>query len=135
MENCTVSKFYGDIWFPLRSTIYQFSNIIGVELVPNYPPWPICLLPLHIAAGIGDAHLWRKLSEKCDDKNPRNELGSTPLHFAALKGHLNVCKTIVENSGQTDSGAQNSKDNEDMTPLRPVTRSENPGGLVVLWWA
>ena len=58
-----VSKFYGDIWFPLHSTIYQFSEIIGVEFVPNYPDWPICLLPLHIASGIGDAHLWKKLSE------------------------------------------------------------------------
>ena len=112
-----VSKFYGDIWFPLRCTIYQLCNIIGVELVPNYPDWPICLSPLHIAAGTGDAQLWKKLSEKCDEKNPKNKLGSTPLHFAALKGHLNVCKTIVEYSGQADSGAQNSKDRDDRTPL------------------
>ena len=108
-----VSKFYGEIWFPLRCTIYQLCNMIGAELVPNYPDWPICLSPLHIAAGIGDAQLWKKLSEKWEDKNPKNNLGSTPLHFAALKGHLNVCKTIVEYS----AGAQNSKDNDDMTPL------------------
>ena len=112
-----VSKFYEDIWFPLRFTIFKFCHMIGAELVPDYPTWPICLSPLHIAAAIGDAHLWKNLSEKCDEKNPKNELDSTPLHFAALEGHLNVCKTIVEYSGQADSGAQNSKDCDDRTPL------------------
>ena len=93
-----VSKFYEDIWFPLRCIIFMFCGMIGVELVPDYPTWPICLSPLHIAAGIGDTQLWKKISEKCDDKNPKNELGSTPLHFAAQKSHLEVCRLFLDNN-------------------------------------
>ena len=32
---------------------------------------------------------------KQDNKNPRNEWNETPLHFAARKGHLIICKYIV----------------------------------------
>ena len=31
-----------------------------------------------------------------EQKNPRDHKGETPLHLAAKKGHLDVCKLIVE---------------------------------------
>ena len=32
-----------------------------------------------------------------EDKNPRNHfVGTTPLHLAARRGHLEVCKLIIE---------------------------------------
>ena len=30
------------------------------------------------------------------DKNPRDEIGWTPLHAAATKGHLDICQLIAE---------------------------------------
>ena len=34
-------------------------------------------------------------SDKVVDKNPANTTGITPLHLAASKGHLDVCKFII----------------------------------------
>ena len=31
------------------------------------------------------------------DKNPANKFGETPLHFAAMDGHLDVCRLIIDN--------------------------------------
>ena len=33
---------------------------------------------------------------KIVNKNPRDKCGMTPLHMAAQKGHLEVCKMIME---------------------------------------
>ena len=32
-----------------------------------------------------------------DEKNPKSDIGNTPLHYAALNGHLNICKLITAN--------------------------------------
>ena len=34
---------------------------------------------------------------KLDEKNPKNNLGFTPLHFAAQNGHLELCKIVFKN--------------------------------------
>ena len=35
--------------------------------------------------------------ESCKHKNPGNLDGNTPLHMAALNGHLDICEAILEN--------------------------------------
>ena len=37
------------------------------------------------------------LVDRIDNKNPRNNSGTTPLHEAAEKGHIDVVKYIVAN--------------------------------------
>ena len=50
---------------------------------------------LHLAAETGQIEMYKDLSEKYDDKNPKDEEKSTPLHLAASNGHLVICKLIV----------------------------------------
>ena len=44
--------------------------------------------PLHISVECGNLNLTQDIIAKLDDKNPKNDLGFTPLHFAAQNGHL-----------------------------------------------
>ena len=30
------------------------------------------------------------------DKNPKNNFGNTPLHYAAADGHFEICKLLAE---------------------------------------
>ena len=45
-------------------------------------------------------------------KNPKNDVGETPLHMAAQEGHLEVFKSIVELVADKNPG-----DDDDETPL------------------
>ena len=58
--------------------------------------------------------------EKLEDKNPKNNTGKTPLHFAAQEGHLAVCQFIIEKVEE-----KNPKDNSGETPLRLATRNNH----------
>ena len=44
----------------------------------------------------------KQLVQKLEDKNPQDEKGVTPLHMAALTGHLQ----IVENSHEPRAGTE-----------------------------
>ena len=48
---------------------------------------------LHWAAQFGEAQLLHELMRTADDVNQRDEAGNTPLHLAALNGHL--CASTV----------------------------------------
>ena len=54
--------------------------------------------PVHFAAAVGHQLFFETLFNVLgnNDKNPRNNFGETPLHFAAMNGHLLVCKYIME---------------------------------------
>ena len=59
--------------------------------------------------------------------NPRDWLGSTPLHKAATGGHLAICEMIIDNL----------KNSEDVNGVTPLT-DKNPidfNGITPLHWA
>jgi len=69
--------------------------------------------PSHIAAYNGCVELYQYVSEKSGYKNhPSKENGLTPLHTAARKGHLEICKYIISNVR-----IKNPADNFGFTPL------------------
>ena len=41
--------------------------------------------PLHAAALSGNLGVFQYLFEDSPDKNPKNEIGSSPIHLAAMK--------------------------------------------------
>ena len=49
------------------------------------------------------------------DKNPRNDGGLTPLHLAAAKGYIKICKYILD--FVVDSNEFNPRSNNGNTPF------------------
>ena len=55
--------------------------------------------PLFIPADQGLLQLYKHISEKSGDRNPKGGLHTrTALHLAAQEGHLEVCKFIIEST-------------------------------------
>ena len=47
------------------------------------------------------------LKENFSERNPVDNLGETPLHLAAQKGHIEVCQLIIDNV-EVSTGCPNS---------------------------
>ena len=62
----------------------------------------------------------RAIMEKLENKNPGDNNGLTPLHFAAQDDHLDVCRAIME---KLDN--KNPMDNDGQTPLQYAVDSGN----------
>ena len=73
-----------------------------------------CILggTLHFAAGFGHLDMCKYIMENTEDKNPRCNIGLTPLHCAAQEGRLNVCTYIMANTED-----KNPRSNDGRTPL------------------
>ena len=56
------------------------------------------------------------------DKNPENENGDTPLHQAAKKGFLKICKLICQHA--KDKYPENIKNNLGQTPIEVACRNK-----------
>ena len=50
---------------------------------------------LHIMAERSILSLFQRIIGKIQDVNTRNDIGVTPLYFAAQEGHFEVCKIIL----------------------------------------
>ena len=63
-----------------------------------------------------------------EDKNPGTVEGFTPLHYAALNGHLEVCQFILSRVED-----KNPSDNDDRTPLHCaiIWERENAFNLLI----
>ena len=58
---------------------------------------------IHIAASVGDESVFQFIFQESSNKNLSNGYGSTSLHLAAMGGHYDICKMIIEgNKMNTD---------------------------------
>ena len=73
--------------------------------------------PLFIPADQGLLQLYKHISEKSSDRNPKDFQNRTALHLAAQEGHLEVCKFIIES---TDD--KNPRSDEGKTPFYLAVR-------------
>ena len=53
--------------------------------------------PLHFAARTGQIEVIEKILEKeANEKNPKDENGLTPFHWAAQNGNLDICQLFMK---------------------------------------
>ena len=96
-----------------RSVSSDWKDIVDVETDLWADP------DLYMSAALkGNVDLCKKIIDcpRTVDKNPARYLGATPLHWAAFRGHLNVCQLILENVQE-----KNPPNNAGETPLHMAT--------------
>ena len=63
----------------------------------DLPAWSLqCITPIHIAAGTGNLALLETLVAKVNKIQAKDDYRLTPLHYAAMHGHLETCRFIME---------------------------------------
>jgi ankyrin repeat protein len=61
------------------------------------------------------------------DVNPKEKRGSTPLHFAAENGHLDVCRILLKCNADVDS-----QKDDGSTPLHQASRRGEEGSTAIV---
>ena len=112
-------KNFNDSWIiVLKKTPVEFLRELAIAIdsykKQNFPLGPLRnLSPNHIAAKEGKYQLMQYIMTKIEDKNPRAKNGGqTPLHIAAERDDLDICRLIVLNANN-----KNPADNNGSTPL------------------
>lgn len=99
---------YGDLTFykKVSRQVFHSRNVTRIT-------------PIHLAGYYGsNPDVFRFLLENTNEKNPLDNFNRRPLHFAAMKGHMEICKLIFSNIGFNDSSeCPNCKDMEGRIPL------------------
>ena len=77
------------------------------------------ITPIHLAGYYGsNPDVFRFLLENTNEKHPVDNFNCRPLHFAAMKGHVEKCQLIFSDLGFDDSSeCPNCKDMCGRTPL------------------
>ena len=52
---------------------------------------------VHVAAANGNFLLFKYVSERIEEVNPKQSNGFTALHLAAQEGHLQICEYMISN--------------------------------------
>ena len=68
---------------------------------------------LHFAANEGHEHITQELINRNIDLECRSTIERTPLHIAAARGHVNICKLLIDQM-MVDRNCLDSSEN---TPL------------------
>lgn len=106
----------------LRLGVQEFYKAFEDKLHNNYGV--VCLnhglSPIHIAAGVSNINLLKKLQGKTTDKYPKNQEGWTPLHIAAGYGNLKTFKTIFEEVENKNPSADFGLLEKNCTPLHSI---------------
>ena len=73
------------------------ENYAPLPANQDLPTWSLhCITPIHIAAGTGNLALLETLVRKVRKIQARDDFRQTPLHYAAMHGHLETCRFIME---------------------------------------
>jgi ankyrin repeat protein len=65
------------------------------------------LPPLHIAAKVDDVVTIRRLAAEGADVNEQSATGARPLHAAAVSGHVDAARVLVEVGAELEASADN----------------------------
>ena len=68
---------------------------------------------LYSAAFVNQYEMYQYIISKVENMNPKDKNGRTPLHLAAMFGHLNICSLIIKNTSDKNPGDPD----EGKTPL------------------
>lgn len=87
--------------------------------MPNSDPWEVVLEreQLHFAAQEGDVARVAQLLKDGYQPNVFDDLGKTPLHYAAERSHLDVMRLLLASGADVDAHDEAAIGN---TPLREV---------------
>ena len=110
-ENLVFGEFWKKVLSKANTEISLQLSLAVEKFFAERDGWFHCgLTSLHIAASFGNFQIVEYIENisvkyskrnlgnimKHDNKNPKNSWIDTPLHFAASKGHLKICKYIVD---------------------------------------
>ena len=70
------------------------------------------------AARYGHVDFCKIIINGLTDKNPKDQKGTTPLHWAAANGHGKICEMILD-----EIVDKNPKDQEEITPLHLAVKN------------
>ncbi|KAA0185154.1 Cortactin-binding protein 2 [Fasciolopsis buskii] len=72
------------------------------------------------AAAIGDLGLTARILHERVDQNCKDEVGRSPLHYAALNGHFEIIRLLLSNKATVDVADANN-----VTPLHLAARKDH----------
>ena len=119
---------YNNTVLPLLTPLYVAAtrNQIGVLkfiLDKNTPISDVTLL-LKLLAQTGMFEAFKLIFERTDEKNPADDYGMTPFHFAAKMGHFDIYKLIFDHLDD-----KNPRDGNGRTPLHAAVKDIYHPGL------
>jgi 26S proteasome non-ATPase regulatory subunit 10 len=86
-------------WTPLQSALFAYNNDVSNQLVAHGALEDLDreegLTYLYLAASSGNFSLINKLVEKGMPAAAQNKYGDTPLHKAAVKGHIAAAEALL----------------------------------------
>jgi cytohesin len=102
------------------NNILEVRNLIKNNAYPNLELDTDKLVPLHLAAEIGNLDIVKALLKAGARPNLISARGVTPLHLAAENGNLNIVKALLEARAEPDLTMNNGS-----TPLHLVAKNGN----------
>jgi ankyrin repeat protein len=77
----------------------KICKLIVLEVTPHTcddDENAIAWTPRHVAAKYGYSEIYNFIAERVEEKNPLDNEGRTPLHKAIDKGHLHICRILLD---------------------------------------
>jgi ankyrin repeat protein len=96
---------HGQIPFTLTEVLDRYRShpdYLGIELLDINQPGAVDDCPLHIASRSADLAQVALLVSLGANVNARGDLGYTPLHYSAMKGHWPIAEFLIGHGAKSD---------------------------------